>query len=117
MTRTADKELAVLKQREVKTDWREHAQWRRDNRRWLRYSGIIALKVMNRLEQMGLSQKGLAEKMNCSPQYVSKVLKGSENLTLETISKLEECLGIDLLLINLGVFEAEEVEDAVEADG
>ena len=92
-----DKELDVLEQHEVKTLWREKSQWRRENRRWLRYSGFIALSVLNRLEKLGISQKQLAEMMNCSPQYVSKLLKGSENLTLETISKLEDCLDIDLI--------------------
>ena len=92
-----DKELSVLEKHEVKTDWREKAQWRRENRRWLRYSGFIALTVMHRLEEIKMSQKELAEKMNCSPQYVSKLLKGSENLTLDTISKLEECLDLDLV--------------------
>lgn len=88
---------SVLEQHEVKTDWREKAQWRRDNRRWLRYSGFIALTVMRRLEELKMSQKELAYKMNFSPQYVSKLLKGSENLTLDTISKLEECLDLDLV--------------------
>ena len=87
----------VLEQHEIKTGWKEKAQWRRENRRWLRYSGFIAMSVMNRLDEMGLTQKELAERMACSPQYVSKLLRGSENLTLDTISKLEECLGIDLI--------------------
>ncbi|MBR1706445.1 MAG: helix-turn-helix transcriptional regulator [Bacteroidales bacterium] len=52
---------------------------------------------MQRLEELDMSQKELSDKMNCSPQYVSKLLKGSENLTLETISKLEECLHLDLV--------------------
>ncbi len=52
---------------------------------------------MRRLEEMKMSQKELAAKMNCSPQYISKLLKGSENLTLETISKLEEVLSLDLV--------------------
>lgn len=97
MKKTIDKELNVLEQHEVKTDWREKAQWRRNNRRWLNYSGYIALKVMSRLEELHISQKDLAEMMQCSPQYVSKLLKGSENLTLETISKLEDNLGLDLV--------------------
>lgn len=97
MKRTDDKELHVLEQHEVSTDWREKATWRKENRRWLRYSGYIALKVMNRLEQLSLSQKELAERLGCSPQYVSKLLKGTENLTLETISKLEVSLNLDLL--------------------
>ena len=95
--KNADLELSVLGKHEVKTHWKEKGQWRRENRRWLRYSGYIALMVMHRLEELNISQKELAEKMNCSPQYISKLLKGSENLTLETISKLEECLDIDLI--------------------
>ena len=94
---SADKELSLLEQHEERTAWREKAQWRRENRRWLRYSGFIALKVLNRLEELGMSQKELAAKMNCSPQYISRLLKGSENLTLETISKLETTLDIDLV--------------------
>ena len=35
------------------------------------------------------SQTELAHKMGCSQQYVSKILKGQENLSLETISKTE----------------------------
>ena len=34
--------------------------------------------------------------MGCSQQYVSKLLKGSENLTLETIAKLEEILDLEI---------------------
>ena len=97
MKKATDKELSVLEKHEVKTDWREKAEWRRENRRWLRYSGFIAMTVMNRLEELKMSQKELSERMNCSPQYVSKLLKGSENLTLDTISKLEECLDLDLV--------------------
>ena len=97
MKKATDKEFSVLEKHEVKTDWREKAEWRRENHRWLRYSGFIALTVMHRLEELKMSQKELAEKMNCSPQYVSKLLKGSENLTLDTISKLEENLDLDLV--------------------
>ena len=97
MKKATDEELSVLKKHEVKTDWREKAEWRRENRRWLRYSGFIAVTVIHRLEELKMSQRELAEKMSCSPQYVSKLLKGSENLTLDTISKLEECLELDLV--------------------
>ena len=47
---------------------------------------------------LGLSQKELAERMGCTQQFVSLILKGKENLTLETISKLERVLGADLLI-------------------
>ena len=97
MKKTHEQELSVLEKYEEKTGWREKAQWRRDNRRWLRYSGFIAVVVLHQLEMRNIRQKDLAEKMGCSPQYISKILKGSENLTLETISRLEDCLDLDLV--------------------
>lgn len=76
--------------------WREEAAERRDNKYWLRYSQMIAMKMLDRMEDLGMTQKELAEKMSCSQQYISKVLKGRENLSLETLSKIEIALGIRL---------------------
>lgn len=39
----------------------------------------------------------LAEKMDCSQQYISNVLKGEKNMSLETICKIENALGIDIV--------------------
>ena len=39
----------------------------------------------------------LAQRMGCSQQYVSNILRGNSNMTLETIAKLEDALGIDIL--------------------
>ena len=97
MNNHSDKIISFLEKNEVKTDWRTKAEERRANQNWLRYAQFIALKVLNRLEETGTSQKELAEMMNCSQQYISKILKGNENLTLETISKLESVLDIDLI--------------------
>jgi transcriptional regulator with XRE-family HTH domain len=36
--------------------------------------------------------------MNCTQQYVSKILKGKENMSLDTLSKLEDALSIKLIL-------------------
>ena len=44
-----------------------------------------------------MSQKQLSELMGCSQQYVSKVLKGQENLSLETLSKIECCLELQII--------------------
>ena len=92
-----NKDIKILEGFEAKTSWREEAEYRRNNRRWLRYSGFIALKIIHRLDELDLSKHELAQKMNCSPQYISKLVKGQENLTLETIAKLEDVLGIDLV--------------------
>ena len=87
-------------QPEKNTGWRERAEWRRANRTWLRRSQEIAVRMLDKMEQMHLTQKSLAERMGCSQQYVSKVLKGQENLSLETITKIESTLDIDILVRN-----------------
>ena len=90
-------EFMEAHQSETPSMWREEAAWRRDNWSWLRHSQKIAVKVLLQMKQLGLTQKALAERMNCTQQYVSKILKGKENMSLDTLSKLEDALGINLI--------------------
>lgn len=76
------------------------AHWRRENREWLRMSQSIALQVLDYLHSTGITQKELAERMGVSPAYIAKLVKGGENLSLETICKLHEALGIKLVYVN-----------------
>lgn len=80
-----------------KSGWLEKAKWRENNHDWLEKSALIAIKILRALKEQQLSQKELAEKMQVSAQYISKIVKGSENLSLETISKLEWALNIRLI--------------------
>ena len=89
-------------QSETPSTWREEAEWRRDNWSWLRHSQRIAVKVLLQMKRLDLTQNALAERMNCSQQYVSKILKGRENMSLETLTKLENALGICLILDESG---------------
>ena len=68
-----------------------------DKRNWAQYSQAIAVLMSRRMSELGMTQRMLAEKMNCTQQYVSKVLKGRENLSLETLCKIENALGIRIL--------------------
>lgn len=68
-----------------------------ENRPWLRASQSIAIKTIFRINELGWSQKHLAQELKVSPQYVSKLLSGHENMTLETIVKLQTLLDIPLL--------------------
>ena len=77
--------------------WREDAQWRRDNEYWLRYSRYITLQVLRAMDEQSVTQVELAKRMGCTQQYVSNLLKGSSNMTLETIARLENALNIDLI--------------------
>lgn len=65
--------------------------------KWMCHSQAIAATMSNRMEELGMTQRALAEKMNCTQQYVSKVLKGRENLSLETLCKIENALGVTIL--------------------
>lgn len=84
-------------QSETPTRWREAAQARRANKEWLRYSQKIAMRMLDKMEEQDITQKQLAERMGCSQQYVSKILKGCENLSLETLSKIESALNITIM--------------------
>ena len=77
--------------------WREEAEWRRNNRVWLRHSQHIAVKVLRYMKSESLTQSAMAERMDCTQQYVSKILKGTENLSLETLTKLELAMGERLI--------------------
>lgn len=85
------------------SSWKEEAIERRKNRSWTDRSSKIAVRILREIRKQktenGMSQKMLAKKMGVSPQYINKVVKGKENLTLETISKIEDVLGITLLEI------------------
>lgn len=79
------------------SNWREKAEWRRENRDWIRHSQEIALAMLNKMDELKMSQTALAKQLGCSQQYVSKLLKGGEHLSLETISKIEKALSITII--------------------
>ena len=81
------------------SDWRVEEERLRyaKSKGWLQYSRKIAIKVAVAMKQQGLSRQDVADRMECSPQYISKLLKGTENLSLETICKLEDALNIAIL--------------------
>lgn len=78
--------------------WATAVDFRLKNKKWLDYSGKIALRVLSAIDSTdGMNQKKLAELMEVSPQQVSKIVSGNENLTLETIAKLSSALGFELI--------------------
>jgi len=53
--------------------------------------------MQEKMNEMNLTQKALAEQMSVSQQYISKILKGHENFSLETLAKIEDILHINVL--------------------
>ncbi len=95
------------------SNWREKAQWRKNNRDWLRKSGRIAVAVLEAIDaNPDMSQAKLAEKMGVTKQYISKIVQGQENLSLQTICKLESALGITL--VEVKYFQATQTAVPVE---
>lgn len=79
--------------------WKDRKDYKSENRGQLRKAMSVALRVLDILDERGLSQQDLASKMKVTRQHVNKVLKGQENMTFETIDKLERALGIQLIQV------------------
>lgn len=80
-----------------KTDTLEKNRERIKNRVMLRESQQIAIKVLMKLDEIGWSQKDLAQAMNVKPQQITKIVSGKENLTIDTQIKLQNILNIPIL--------------------
>ena len=79
------------------SNWKENAEYRNNNK-WLRYSSQIARRILALIENdEELNQAKLAEAIHVSPQQISKIVQGRENLTLETIYKLSQALRVELI--------------------
>ena len=89
---------------ETDNTWINEFELEEKNRFWLDKSFNIAIQILSKLRSnkkqdlKPSTQKELAKSMGVTPQYVNKLVKGSENLTLETICKIENILGFDILL-------------------
>jgi len=81
------------------SDWLAQADYYEVNKDWLNKSALIAIKILSTLRSQSKTQKALAESIGVSPQYINKVIKGYENLSLETICKVERSLGISLIAV------------------
>lgn len=65
---------------------------------------IIGTRIRNYRLQAGLTQEGLADKAECHPTYIGQVERGEKNLTVESLFKIANALGIPMesLLEKLG---------------
>ena len=95
MSRTID----FLKQHESKTPskFQENAEWRRENREWLKWSRDVALSLVDYMETNEINRNGLAERLGVTPQYVSRMLSGKVNFSFKSIAEIETKLSIKLL--------------------
>lgn len=53
-------------------------------------------QVVGRMTSIGMNKAQLADRLNTSPAYVTKMLRGETNFTLETMVKVLRCLESEL---------------------
>lgn len=52
--------------------------------------------VIARMEHLGMSRSELAQRIDSSPAYVTKILRGSSNFTLQSMVKISRAVGCEL---------------------
>ncbi len=80
-----------------KRSWSKDAEFRQKNRKWLKYSSNIARRILSAIDKKDSSQVELARLLDVTPQQINKIVKGRENLTLETIANISTALGVELI--------------------
>ncbi|MDE6536484.1 MAG: helix-turn-helix domain-containing protein [Muribaculaceae bacterium] len=77
----------------------EESAWRKENASWLRWSRQLAVTLIGYMQDNGMKRADLALKLGVSPQYVSRLLSGQENLSFKSIANIEERLGINCFVM------------------
>jgi len=81
---------------EEPSEWMADVKFREDNAEMLYHSQSIALKILRRLRELGMTQNDLSEKIGVQRQQVNKWLKGNDNFTLDTICKLSKAVDLQV---------------------
>lgn len=68
-------------------------------KRFYRKNDEVVARIRALLGERGLTQKELAERVDKTPSYVSRVLGGAVNLTLKTITEFEDALDANILSV------------------
>ena len=79
---------------ETPSRFAEEAAWRKENAGWLRWSRQLAITLIGYMQDNGLKRADLAARFGVGPQYVSKLLSGTKNLSFKSVAHIEDKLGI-----------------------
>ena len=55
-------------------------------------------ELVARMKASGINRSALAEKIGTSPAYVTKILRGDTNFTLDSMVKIADALGCELTI-------------------
>lgn len=62
---------------------------------------MLAAKIGEAMKRCGLNQKQFAKLMGKSPTVISEWLSGDRNFTADTLTDIEEALGVQLLNVSI----------------
>ena len=99
MSINIEKLMSIVSKEKINTI--EIMKYRQKNRKMLRESQSIALKILDRIDEIGWTQKQLADYMEVSTQQITKIVSGNENLTLDLIIKIQDTLNISILVSHI----------------
>jgi len=70
---------------------------KKDDAYWVERAVLEFMEeVIARMEQLDVSRSELAARINVSPAYVTKILRGSSNFTLQSMVKIGRAIGCEL---------------------
>ncbi len=85
----------------INTDapWKQIANWNKKHEHALEDFMIIALRIKSTLKKNNKTQEQLAKDLQVSPQALTRIMKGKQNLTISKIRQIERALNISILSI------------------
>jgi len=95
-----DRLQAISKKDRADSKWKKIAEWNRMHKEALDDLVVIAGHIRKSLKEKGWNQTELAEKMGVTPQALTRIMKGRQNLSLQTIRKIEQVLDVCLITVH-----------------
>ena len=95
-TRKETERIKVITKGE-QSDFHEYAERWSAIQEWEMLSQTVAFEILDALSQRSWNQTDLAKKMGVSRQYVSKLVSGRENLSLEQLAKINNAFERNIL--------------------
>jgi len=74
------------------------SSWER--RFFRKYASDLTDRMRQLIDDSGKSYSEVAELAGWKPSYLSRILNGESNITLQTVAKFEDAIGFELLIIN-----------------
>jgi len=74
---------------------------------------VLGQKVRDARHNMGLTQQQLSERVDCSPEWISKIERGRASPSLSCINTIGHILGVDLTVL----LSVERAQSEVDVEG